>query len=167
MTYFAGPDVSLEKTAVCIIDESGEIVKEFRVANEPEVLITALRRFDLPLERIGLEACSLISWLHDGLCAEGLPAICIETRHANAPMKTQSLQDWAQQDRPPKACWFGAGNGRVCASGACKSPNAAVWPRRASPWRASAQARRDSPSHVARWDRVPLRQAARAGRRMT
>jgi transposase len=71
-----------------IVDESGEIVKEFRAASEPEALITALRQLDLPLERIGLEACSLSSWLHDGLCGKGLPAICIETRHANATMKT-------------------------------------------------------------------------------
>lgn len=88
MRYFAGLDVSLEETAVCIVDESGEIMKEFRSASEPEALITALRKLDRPLERIGLEACSLSSWLHDGLCAEGLPAICIETRHANATMKT-------------------------------------------------------------------------------
>jgi transposase len=42
----------------------------------------------LPLERIGLEACSLTAWLHDELCASDLPAICIETRQANAAMKT-------------------------------------------------------------------------------
>ena len=41
----------------------------------------------MPLERIGLEACSLTAWLHDGLRAAGLPAICIETRQANAAMK--------------------------------------------------------------------------------
>ena len=42
----------------------------------------------MPLERVGLEACSLTAWLHDGLRAAGLPAICIETRQANAAMKT-------------------------------------------------------------------------------
>ena len=88
MRHFAGLDVSLEETAICIVDESGGIVKELRAASEPEALIIALRRLDLPLERIGLEACSLSSWLHDGLCGEGLPVICIETRHANATMKT-------------------------------------------------------------------------------
>jgi transposase len=88
MRYFAGLDVSLEETAIRIVDESGEIVTEFRLASEPEALITALRRLDLPLERIGLEACSLSSWLYDGLCAADLPAICIETRHANATMRT-------------------------------------------------------------------------------
>jgi len=88
MKYFAGLDVSLEDTAICVVDAAGRIVKEARAASEPEALCDALRKIDLPLERIGLEACSLTAWLHDGLCAGGLPAICIETRRANAAMKT-------------------------------------------------------------------------------
>src|SRR5919202_250816 len=88
MTYYAGLDVSLEETSICIIDEAGRIVKEMRAASEPEALIAALTGIDLPLARIGLEACSLAAWLHDELRAAGLPAICIETRQANAAMKT-------------------------------------------------------------------------------
>ncbi|MCR4331993.1 MAG: IS110 family transposase [Sulfuricaulis sp.] len=88
MTYFAGLDVSLEETAICVVDETGRIVKEARAASDPQALSEALRKVDLPLERIGLEACSLTAWLHDGLRDEGLPAICIETRQANAAMKT-------------------------------------------------------------------------------
>jgi transposase len=88
MTYYAGLDVSLEETSICIIDEAGRIVKEMRAASEPEALIAALNGIDLPLARIGLEACSLAAWLHDELRAAGLPAICIETRQAKAAMKT-------------------------------------------------------------------------------
>lgn len=88
MKYFAGLDVSLEETAICIVDESGRIVKETRAASDPQALCEALRKVGLPLERIGLEACSLTAWLHDGLRDEGQPAICIETRTANAAMKT-------------------------------------------------------------------------------
>jgi transposase len=88
MKYFAGMDVSLEETAICVVDESGRIVKEGRAASEPQALCEALRKVDLPLERIWLEACSLAAWLYDGIRAEGLPAICIETRQANAAMKT-------------------------------------------------------------------------------
>lgn len=88
MKYFAGLDVSLEETAICVVDETGAMVKETRAASEPRALCEALGRLDLPLERIGLEACSLTAWLHDGLCAEGLPAVCIETRQANAAIKT-------------------------------------------------------------------------------
>ncbi len=88
MTYYAGLDVSLEETAICVVDDAGRIVKEVRAASEPDALVEALQALKLPLERVGLEACSLTAWLHDGLCQAGLRAICIETRQANAAMKT-------------------------------------------------------------------------------
>jgi len=88
MKYFAGLDVSLEETTICVVDETGRIVRELRAASEPQALITALSGSGLALERIGLEACSLTAWLHDEMRAAGLPAICIETRQANAAMKT-------------------------------------------------------------------------------
>src|SRR5215210_6466684 len=88
MNYYAGLDVSLEETAICVVDEIGRIVKEVRAASEPQALAAALKEIGLPLERIGLEACSLTAWLHDELRAAGLPVICIETRQANAAMKT-------------------------------------------------------------------------------
>ena len=88
MNYYAGLDVSLEETAICVVDETGRLVKETRAASEPQALIAALSGIGLPLERIGIEACSLAAWLHDDLRDAGLPAICIETRQANAAMKT-------------------------------------------------------------------------------
>lgn len=88
MNHYAGLDVSLEATAICVVDEGGRIVREALAASEPQALVAVLREIALPLERIGLEACSLTAWLHDGLRAAGLPAICIETRQANAVMKT-------------------------------------------------------------------------------
>ena len=88
MSYYAGLDVSLEETAICVVDGAGRIVKEMRAPSEPEALVAALRETGLTFERIGLEACSLTAWLHDALRGEGLPAVCIETRQANAAMKT-------------------------------------------------------------------------------
>ena len=77
MDHYAGLDVSLEETAICVVDGTGRMVKETRAASEPEALIAALKALGLPLERIGLEACSLTAWLHDELCAAGLPAVSI------------------------------------------------------------------------------------------
>ena len=88
MTHYAGLDVSLEETAICIVDQTGQIVKEARTTSEPQALVAALKETGLSLERVGLEACSLTAWLHDDLRRAGLPAICIETRQANAAMKT-------------------------------------------------------------------------------
>ena len=82
MTYYAGLDVSLEETAICVVDADGTIVREVRAESAPDALHHALKRLDLPLERVGMEACSLTAWLHDGLTAAGWPAICIETRRA-------------------------------------------------------------------------------------
>ena len=88
MKHFAGLDVSLEETTTCIVDETGRIVKETRAESEPQALIAAFEEIDLPLERVGLEACSLTAWLHEDLRRAGWPAVCFETRQANAAMKT-------------------------------------------------------------------------------
>jgi transposase len=82
MRCFAGLDVSLEETAICVVDETGRIIKEVRAASEPGPLAAALQGTGLLLERIGLEACSLTAWLFEGLRQAGLPAICIEARRA-------------------------------------------------------------------------------------
>lgn len=92
MRYYAGLDVSLEETAVCVMDDDGAVIKEARVVSEPEALTAFFRELGFTLERIGLEACSLSAWLHQGLCAAGLPAICIETRHAKGVCKTMPVK---------------------------------------------------------------------------
>src|ERR1700716_3562613 len=86
MGYFAGLDVSLEETAICIVDEAGLIVREARVASDPEALIAFFRATGMAMERVGLEACSLTAWLHQGLTEAGIAAICIEARQAKAAM---------------------------------------------------------------------------------
>jgi transposase len=86
MGYFAGLDVSLEETAICIVDDAGQIVREARAASEPEALVGFFVACGLKMERVGLEACSLTAWLHGGLTAAGIPAICVETRQAKAAM---------------------------------------------------------------------------------
>ncbi len=42
MDYFAGLDVSVKETSVCIVDDAGKIVREARVASEPEALLQVL-----------------------------------------------------------------------------------------------------------------------------
>ena len=86
MDYFAGLDVSLEETAVCVVDATGRIVREARVVSEPEALVAFFRGSGMTMERVGLEACSLTAWLQHGLSEEGIPAICIEARQAKAAM---------------------------------------------------------------------------------
>ena len=42
MDHFAGLDVSVKETSVCIVDEMGKIVREVKVASEPEALLAVL-----------------------------------------------------------------------------------------------------------------------------
>jgi transposase len=88
MDYFAGLDVSVKETSVCIVDDAGKVVREARVASEPEalqVLTNTIYRF----KRVGLEAGPLSQWLYSVLAEASLPVICVETRHMRAVLKTQ------------------------------------------------------------------------------
>ena len=56
MDYFAGLDVSVKETSICIVDETGKIVREAKVASEPEALLSVLKNSAYRFKRIGLEA---------------------------------------------------------------------------------------------------------------
>ena len=81
MKHYAGIDVSLECSSVCVVDGSGKIVREGKVASEPEALIAWFAALGLRLERIGLEAGPLSQWLHAGLRQAGIAAELLEMRH--------------------------------------------------------------------------------------
>src|SRR6516164_9341396 len=89
MAYFAGLDVSVKETSVCIVDDAGRIVREARVASEPEALLQVLTNTIYRFKRIGLEAGPLSQWLYSVLAEAGLPVICVETRHMRAMLKAQ------------------------------------------------------------------------------
>jgi transposase len=77
---------------VCVVDGTGKIVRETKIASEPETLVGWFRSLGLVLTRVGLEAGSLSQWLHTGLTAVGLPAILIETRHVKAALKAMTVK---------------------------------------------------------------------------
>jgi transposase len=89
MEHFAGLDVSVNETSVCIVDETGRIVREVKVASEPGALLTVLNRGAYPFKRIGLEAGPLSQWLYSALGEANLPVICVETRHMRAVLQAQ------------------------------------------------------------------------------
>ena len=89
MDYFAGLDVSVKDTSVCIVDDAGKIVREVKVASEPQALLAVLTDPAYRFKRIGLEAGPLSQWLYSALAEAGLPMICVETRHMRAVLKAQ------------------------------------------------------------------------------
>jgi transposase len=90
--HYAGLDVSLELTSVCIVDERGTIVSEAKVASEPEALIRFLQTQELEIVRVGLEAGPLSQWLHAGLTAAGFDPVLLETRHVKAALSAMTVK---------------------------------------------------------------------------
>jgi hypothetical protein len=74
MDYFAGLDVSVKDTSVCIVDETGKIIREVKVASEPDALLAVLRNPAYRFKRIGLEAGPLSQWLFSALALRRLQA---------------------------------------------------------------------------------------------
>src|SRR3954449_4575115 len=89
MKHSVGLDVSVKETAICIVDETGKVVREAKVATEPQAIIALLNGAGLEYARIGLKAGPLSQWLVNGLAAAELPVICVETRHMKAVLKAQ------------------------------------------------------------------------------
>ncbi len=89
MEHFAGLDVSVKETSVCIVDETGRIVREVKVASEPGALLQVLSNPAYHFKRIGLEAGPLSQWLYSAFAEVSLPVICVETRHMRAVLKAQ------------------------------------------------------------------------------
>ena len=92
MEHYAGIDVSLERSSVCVVDATGRIVREAKVASEPEALVGFLRQLGLPLARVGLEAGPLSQWLHAGLAGAGLEAVLLETRQVKAALSAMIVK---------------------------------------------------------------------------
>jgi transposase len=90
--HHAGIDVSLERSSVCVVDATGRIIRETKVASEPEALVRFFRELGVPLTRVGLEAGPLSQWLHAGLTGAGLEAVLLETRHVKAALSAMVVK---------------------------------------------------------------------------
>ena len=89
MDHFAGLDVSVKDTSICIVDDTGRILREVKVASEPDALVAVLTNRSYHFKRIGLEAGPMSQWLFSALAEADLPVICVETRHMQAVLKAQ------------------------------------------------------------------------------
>jgi len=92
MDHYAGIDVSLESSSVCVVDASGKIVREDKVASEPEALTGWLGGLGVELARIGLEAGPLSQWLYAEMKDAGLAVELLETRHVRDAFKAMPVK---------------------------------------------------------------------------
>lgn len=92
MDHYAGIDVSLKESSVCVVDAKGKVVREVKVASEPEALVRYFGELGIPVSRIGLEAGPLSQWLHAGLVAAGFEVVLLETRHVKAALSAMTVK---------------------------------------------------------------------------
>jgi len=92
MDYYAGIDVSMEYSSVCVVDGAGKIVREDKVVSEPAGLIGWFGSLGLSLARIGLEAGPLSQWLFAGMRNAGLAVELLETRHVRNAFRTMPVK---------------------------------------------------------------------------
>jgi transposase len=92
MEYYAGIDVSLKESSICVVDATGKIVRETKVPSEPETLVAFFRQLGLPMTRIGLEAGPLSQWLHAGLTQAGFDVVLLETRQVKAALSAMVVK---------------------------------------------------------------------------
>ena len=92
MRLFVGLDVSLAKTAICVISEHGKILKEAEVPSEPEALARSAGTLDGTIAAIGLEAGPLSQWLHRSLTEAGFETVLMETRQVKGALKAMPIK---------------------------------------------------------------------------
>src|SRR5437868_4902726 len=92
MDHYAGIDVSLECSSVCVVDATGKIVREGKAASEPEALIAWFGSLGFGLVRIGLEAGPLSQWLYAAMREAGLAVELLETRHVRDAFKAMPVK---------------------------------------------------------------------------
>ena len=92
MDHYAGIDVSLELSSVCVVDATGRIVREAKVTSEPEALIAFLPASTCHSPASAWRPAPLSQWLHAGLVKAGFEAVLLETRHVKAALSAMIVK---------------------------------------------------------------------------
>ena len=85
MEEYIGLDVSMKETAVSI-RRDGKRVWRGKCASDPKLIANLIQKRAPSAKRVVFETGPLSVWFYHALRAEGLPAICIDARHAKAAL---------------------------------------------------------------------------------
>lgn len=97
MDYFAGLDISMEETHVCVVDRDGAVVHEAKTASTPGAIAASLAEAPT-CRRVVFETGRMAPTLYHGLAANGLPVVCIESRHAYQALKSLATHKTDRND---------------------------------------------------------------------
>ena len=97
MEYFAGLDVSMEETHVCVVDRDGVVVHEAKTASSPEAIAAVLARAP-QCRRVVFETGRMAPMLYHGLLEAGVPTTCIESRQAYQALRSLATHKTDRND---------------------------------------------------------------------
>ena len=97
MDYFAGLDISMDETHICVLDREGVVVRESKTASTAEAIAGELSKAP-SCRRIVFETGRMAPILFHGLNQLGLPVVCVESRQAYQALKSLATH----KDRPRK-----------------------------------------------------------------
>src|SRR4051812_47010507 len=89
MPHYAAWDVSQETTCICLVDETGRVIREAKLPTCPDAITVWLSQKAVDLARVGLETGPMAVWLWNELHAQALPVVCLDARHAHAALKVR------------------------------------------------------------------------------
>jgi transposase len=97
MDYFAGLDISMDETHVCVVDREGEVVRESKTASMAQAIAEELAKAP-SCRRIVFETGRMAPILFHGLSHLGLPVVCIESRQAYQALKSLATHKTDRND---------------------------------------------------------------------
>ena len=97
MEYFAGLDISMKETHICVMDREGKVALEAKAATSASAIAVELAKVR-PAQRIVFETGRMATTLYHGLAAMGLPVVCIESRHAYQALKSLATHKTDRND---------------------------------------------------------------------
>jgi transposase len=97
MDYFAGLDVSMAETHLCVMNRDGVVVYEVKVPSTPADIAAALAQAPA-CRRIVFETGRMAPMLYHGLSQLGLPVVCIESRQAYQALKSLATHKTDRND---------------------------------------------------------------------
>ena len=87
MDYFAGLDISMDETHVCVLDREGVVVRESKTASMAQAIADELAKAP-SCRRIVFETGRMAPILFHELSRLGLPVVCVESRQAYQALKS-------------------------------------------------------------------------------
>src|SRR3984885_7208769 len=97
MDYFAGLDISMDETHVCVLDREGVVVRESKTESSAQAVANELSKAP-SCRRIVFETGRMAPILFHGLNQLGLPVVCVVSRQAYQALKSLATHKHDRND---------------------------------------------------------------------